>query len=298
MPINILILGYGEIGHAMEFLLKKHHSLAIWDKYPPVKFISVELEHSVPQADVILFCLPVNPHREIIQLIAPYLKKNCICVSVAKGLDETGKTAAQIFSENLPKNQPFALLYGPMIAEEILAGGYAFAQLGSRDSASSRMLQTCFAHTRLYLEPTDDIEGISWAVILKNVYAMAFGMADELKLGANVRGYLATAALHELQRIVVQMGGQPDSPYRLSGLGDLITTATSENSHHHALGRKIAKGELDDISGEGPHTLKMIEQHQLINLRDFALLQLIHTTLRQPINIRSYFEDYFQHRMR
>ena len=122
MSINIFILGYGEIGHAMEFLLKNHQSLAIWDKYPPANLVPIKLEDSIPRADVVMFCLPVNPHREIIHRIAPYLQKHCLCISVAKGLDETGKTAAQIFSESLPPSCPYALLYGPMIAEEILAG--------------------------------------------------------------------------------------------------------------------------------------------------------------------------------
>lgn len=294
MSTNILILGYGEIGHAMEFLLRKHNTVVIWDKYPSKDFVPIELEHSVPQADVALFCLPVNAHREVIQRITPNLKKNCLCISVAKGLDETGKTAAQIFTENLPPNHPYALLYGPMIAEEIRASRYAFGQLGSRDIASFMTTQICFDHTKLYLEHTFDIAGISWSVILKNVYAMLFGIADELILGANVRGYLTTAALQELQLIVKMMGGQTDTPYRLAGLGDLITTATSENSHHHELGRKIARGEIGNISGEGPHTIQMIEKHQLIDPQEYPLLQLINRILHQPQNPNVLFEKYFE----
>ncbi|MBX3616104.1 hypothetical protein [Nitrosomonas sp.] len=294
MSTKILILGYGEIGHALEFLLKKHCPVAVWDKYPSANFIPVTLEQLVPQADIALFCLPVNAHREVTQRITPHLKRNCLCISVAKGLDETGKTAAQIFNENLPPGHPHALLYGPMIAEEILAGSYAFAQLGCRDLTAFKTIQTCFDHTKLYLEHTFDIEGISWSVILKNVYAMLFGIADELMLGANMRGHLTTAALQELQLIAKAMGGQTDTPYRLSGLGDLVATATSENSHHHELGRKIAKGKTDNISGEGPHTLQMIEKHQLINIQQYPLLQLINTILHQPHNPYLRFEKYFE----
>lgn len=123
---------------------------------------------------------------------------------------------------------------------------------------------------------------------------MAFGIADELKLGDNVRGYLATAALQELSQIVQVMGGQTDSPYHLAGLGDLITTATSENSHHHELGRKLAREETDDISGEGPHTLKMIKQHRLLNAQNYRLFQLIGEITQNPRNVRSKFEDYFK----
>lgn len=292
--LNILILGHGEMGLAMEYLLKDRHPFAIWEKFPRRDYPYVTLEQSAPRTDIVLFCLPVNPHREVIRHIAPLLKKTCLCVSIAKGLDESGKTAAQIFAENLPAHQPYALLYGPMISEEIRAGRHAFAQLGCRDQAAFNVVQTCFHHTRLHIEHTFDIAGISWSVILKNVYAMAFGIADELKLGDNVRGYLATAALQELSQIVQVMGGQTDSPYHLAGLGDLITTATSENSHHHELGRKLAREETDDISGEGPHTLKMIKQHRLLNAQNYRLFQLIGEITQNPRNVRSKFEDYFK----
>ncbi|AEJ01683.1 NAD-dependent glycerol-3-phosphate dehydrogenase domain protein [Nitrosomonas sp. Is79A3] len=276
---QILILGYGEMGHAMEYLLKDHHQLAIWNKFPNAGFSSAVIEESAPHANIVLFCLPVNPHQEVVQQIAPLLKKTCLCVSIAKGLDETGKTAAQIFAQNLAENQPYALLYGPMISEEIRAGRYAFGQLGCRDLAAFQTMEACFCHTKLYIAHTFDITGISWSVILKNVYAMAFGMADELKetliklitfmvrqahhernqyitvrpepvegldqsllkLGDNVRGYLAVVALQELSQIVLTLGGQADSPYHLAGLGDLITTATSESSHHHELGRRLTR---------------------------------------------------------
>lgn len=293
-PYRVLILGYGEMGQTMELLLKNRHALDIWEKFPQNDFSSVVLEDSVPHADIVLFCLPVNPHREVIQHIAPLLKKSCLCVSIAKGLDETGKTAAQIFAEYLTTQHPYALLYGPMIAEEIRADRYAFGQLGCHDLASLHKILACFSHTKLYIEHTFDIIGISWSVILKNVYAMAFGMADELKLGDNMRGYLAVVALRELDHIVRTMGGQAGSSYHLAGLGDLITTATSENSHHHALGRRLAREVTHDISGEGPHTLEMIHQHQLLNVHHYPLFQLISTIVLHPHNIRQKFYDYLQ----
>ena len=198
----------------------------------------------MPQLTLIssLFCLPVNPHREIVEQIAPLLKNSCLCISIAKGLDEAGQTAAQIFADVFKSHQPYALLYGPMISEEIRADRFAFAQLGCSDTDSFNRVSTLFNATNLYISQTSDITGISWSVILKNVYALVFGMADELFLGDNMRGYLAVAALHELEQIVCHMGGQAGTPYHLAGLGDLITTATSEDSHHHEIGRMLARG--------------------------------------------------------
>jgi len=278
---NVLILGYGEMGHAMESLLVNYHIIDIWDKFPQAGFHSVTLEDCVPRADIIIFCLPVNPHREVVEQINPLLAEKTICLSIAKGLDENGQTAAQIFEQVL-HNRPYALLYGPMISEEIRAGRYAFAQVGCKDEIVYQQICSLFSKTKLFTKQTNDIAGISWSVILKNVYAMVFGMADELRLGDNMRGFLMVAALHELEQIVMQMGGKPASPFHLAGLGDLVTTATSEDSHHHELGKMLARDETSNITGEGVHTLQMVEKHHLLNTAVFPLLFLIQQIVKQP----------------
>ncbi len=273
---NILVLGYGEMGHAMEYLLHERHDLHFW-----ALELDTDLEQLAAKAEIVLFCLPVNPHAEILARIQPLLQPGSLCLSIAKGLDEQGRSAAQIFAERLP-DSAYALLYGPMISEEIRAGRLAFAQVGTPHADIHQRVRALYRGSRLYLEHSDDIPGISWSVILKNVYAMAFGMADELQLGDNMRGYLAVAALHELDRIVERMGGQPRSPFHLAGLGDLITTATSEDSHHHELGRRLARGETENISGEGVHTLQMVEKHQLFDSADFPLFRLVGELVRNP----------------
>lgn len=292
--VRVLILGYGEMGHAMEYLLGKRHQLDIWEKWPKGNFQSAGLDDVAPHTDFVLFCLPVNPHREIVEHIVPLLKGNCLCLSIAKGLDESGKTAAQIFMEGFESHQDYALLYGPMISEEIRAGRYAFAQLGCRDENSYQKVQELFSDTHLYIEPTSDITGISWSVILKNVYALVFGMADELRLGDNMRGYLMVAALRELDQIVHTMGGQAGSPYHLAGLGDLVTTATSEDSHHHELGRLLARGEREGIAGEGIHTLAMVAKHQIFREADYPMFRLIHDIVRNPHDVKLQINNYIK----
>jgi glycerol-3-phosphate dehydrogenase (NAD(P)+) len=81
------------------------------------------------------------------------------------------------------------------------------------------------------------------------------------------------------------MGGNAGTPYGLAGLGDLVTTATSVKSHHHELGRSLARGETGNIKGEGVHTLAMIEQHGLFEWRDYPLFSLIKRLLAQPQSI-------------
>lgn len=302
--LRVVVLGYGEMGHAMEYLLKTKSDqgvqFGIWDRYPKEGLESVVLENAIPQADVVCFCLPVNPHREIAERIAPLMKKGCICLSIAKGLDEDGKTAAQIFADVFGSKFSYALMYGPMISEEIREGRYAFAQLACVDVEEHAEVDTCstimglFRNTGLYLEFSSDIPGITWSVILKNVYAIVFGIADELKLGDNMRGYLAATAFHELEEIVGKLGGSAGICYQLAGLGDLITTATSEDSHHHELGCMLARGETEGIQGEGIHTLEMVIKHQLFKHQVYPLFQLINRIVENPYQVEKQINEYLE----
>lgn len=292
--MQVLILGYGEMGHALEFLLKDRCQLTIWDRYATNSFTPVDLETACGNADLVLFCLPVNPHRQILQTIMPWLKTDSLCLSIAKGLDEEGYTAAQIFEHELEDPACYCLLYGPMISEEIRSNRYAFAQLGCCNNELYETIKQLFTSTNLYIAETRDIAGISWSVILKNVYAMLFGMADELQLGDNMRGFLAVAALRELDQIVRFMGGESGSPFHLAGLGDLITTATSEDSHHHELGRKLAKGETENIHGEGVHTLAMVKKHALFDYTIFPLFELVMTIIEKPQQVNEKIHHYLE----
>lgn len=291
MP-RVLIVGYGEMGHAMEHLLIGKHPVAIHDSRSVEGIPAINVEQQASLADFLLLCVPATPHHELLARLAPHLQSHCICISIAKGLDEQGRTPAQIYRQAFDGRQPYALLYGPMISEEIRADRYAFAELGCADASIYHRVRDLFQDTRLCIRHSTDITGISWAVILKNVYAIAFGIADELQLGDNMRGFLTVTALHELISIVGLMGGKPSAPLHLAGLGDLITTATSAGSHHHELGCRLARGVTEDISGEGIHALAMVEKYQLFDTTAYPLYCLIHDAVQEPINVAQKFRDY------
>ncbi len=296
-PFRVLVIGYGEMGHAMEHLLAGNHELSFWDCRPIQGLRPIHLERAAGQSDFVFFCIPANPHMAMARRLAPMLDPGCICLSIAKGLDERGRTAADVFSEVFGTHQAYGLLYGPMISEEIRADRSGFAQMACSDVQVFDRVKTLFAHTRLYLCYTEDVIGISWAVILKNVYAILFGVADGLGLGDNMRGFLAVQAIGELDTIVQTMGGREATAYHLAGLGDLVTTATSAGSHHHELGRKLARGETGDISGEGVHTLAMVDRFSLFDRHAFPLFNLVHTLVRHPEDpgrrIQSYLDAVF-----
>ena len=283
----MLVLGYGEMGHALETLLASRHTLRIWQRRPPAGETPIDLKRAVPDSDIVLFCLPATAHAEVAAHIAPYLddQQQTICLTIAKGLGDDARLPAEILAAMAGAART-AVLYGPMIAEEIRAGRAAFAQCGATNAALAARVCALFAGSALVVEPSADVPGLSWSAILKNVYTLAFGMADELALGDNVRGLLSVAALHELSQIVPVLGGAAATPYRLAGLGDLITTATSAGSHHHALGRRLARGE-HNLTGEGLNTLAMLRAHPRFASTPLPLLRLIETCVRNPQDVRA-----------
>lgn len=271
---RVLIVGYGEMGHAMQHLLQGHHVITVWHCDSPEGMV-IPLEKAAAEQDFVILCIPTGPLFEIASQIGDSLSEETLVISISKGLDENGRVAFDAVGTALEPTQPHVVIYGPMIAEELRANLSGFAQVGSPDPAWAQRTQALFADSGLYLTTTADTTGISWCAVLKNVYAMAFGMADELGLGVNVRGYLATVTMQELAAISRQKGGTEAAPYGLAGLGDLLTTATSSDSHHHSLGMQLARGERDDLAGEGTHTIALVSQLNLIDTRQYPLMQLI-----------------------
>ena len=287
---QILILGYGEMGHAFEALLADHHTLAIWSRQREQQGLC-ELATEVARADLIIFCLPVMAHAAIATRLAPLLPATTHCLTIAKGVDDAARPAFQILQTHLPE-QAIATIYGPMIAEELIMKRPGFAQLTVVDSSRYELIAQCFHSSHLYLEPSSDLVGTSWSVILKNVYALLIGIADGLQLGDNMRGFLLVRSLQELSSIVVELGGDAHTPYALAGLGDLVTTATSVSSHHHALGIAIGSGAAVTLAGEGVHSLQSIVAQRPFAYDQYPLFVLVHQILLQPQQSAALFAGY------
>jgi glycerol-3-phosphate dehydrogenase (NAD(P)+) len=281
-PTRVLLIGYGEMGHAMEHLLAPNHDVRIWTRAGVRGEESLSLEGAAADSDFVVFCVPASPIAQLAERIQPALAVGTLCLSMAKGLDDRGRTAAGAFTAVFGSRGSFGLLYGPMIAEELLADRPGFADVGIVDRLGYERIAALFAGTALYLEHATDLAGISWAAVLKNVYVILFGAADELGLGDNVRGYLAAAVMDEMETAVTALGGTGTRLCTFAGLGDLITTATSAGSHHRELGRRLARGERDANHGEGLHTLATLARLDLIAIENYPLLRLVQNIAADP----------------
>jgi len=288
---RVLVVGYGEMGHAMQHLLHHHHDMTVWHCDSPEGMVT-PLTQAAADKNFVILCIPTGPLYEVVSTLKPALHEDTLVLSIAKGLDSKGRVAFDAVSSALDSSTPRVVIYGPMISEELRADRPGFAQVGSPEPEWAQRTMSLFADSGLYLTSTADTTGISWCAVLKNIYAMAFGMADELRLGDNVRGYLATVTLQELAAISRQKGGTDAAPYGLAGLGDLLTTATSTDSHHHALGMQLARGERDDLAGEGTHTIELISKLDLIDTRHYPLMKLIQEIVLTDSDVREMWQHY------
>jgi len=279
---DILIIGHGEMGQAFEFLLGRENVDA-WERHTATR----PLEEMASGRRLIFFCIPANPVFQIAEKIREHIDPETICLSIAKGLDDSGRPAAMAMRDALGNRCTQGVIYGPMISEELRAGRPGFGNLSLSDPDKAELVLKQFSKSNLFLYPNSDLTGMTWCAILKNVYAMAFGMADELQLGTNVRGYLSVTSMQELSRLSVHFGGQPETPFGFAGLGDLITTATSEDSHHHGLGRMLARGERDNLAGEGTHTLAMVREKNIIAIDQFPLFSAVNRVVLGETDART-----------
>jgi glycerol-3-phosphate dehydrogenase (NAD(P)+) len=291
---RVLLIGFGEMGHAMSHLLQDQHELTVWQRRPADGSEPVAIEEAASDKDFIIFCVPTVPLFAIAEQIKSSVSEQTVCISIGKGLDKQGRPAFRALTDSLGERVPHVVIYGPMIAEELSAGRPGFAQVGSSKSAWADQVAALFRGTRLYLSTSGDTTGLSWSAVLKNVYAIAFGVADGLELGDNVRGYLAATALAELADIAVEMGGTPEAPFGLAGLGDMLTTATSPDSHHHGLGEKIARGDRDQLEGEGIHTLEMVKKSGVIDISRYPLFSLVAEMVEHETELAPLWQRHFE----
>lgn len=300
---RVLILGHGAMGRAFETLLSSRHDVVVWDRDLVTWAETQPLEDAAQQRDVVIFALPTQPHDELAGRLASCLDGDALCLSIAKGLDQHGRTPAEIFDRHFGTRIGWALLYGPMLARELQAGLPGFAMVATTRSPVGEQLIALFQGTPLHLDLLDDPHGAAWAAILKNVYVPLIGAADALALGDNLRGCLITDMLRELADIIETMGGRAGTAYTLAGLGDLVASATGASSHHRRIGADLAVGRTDclaasgaNIRTEGVHTLAMVRAHRPFASDRFALFQLVCQFLDDPSQLRFRLDEYLDRR--
>jgi glycerol-3-phosphate dehydrogenase (NAD(P)+) len=297
-PGVVAVLGAGSWGTSLAFLAgRKGLRTRLWGrdeqavrdleqsgqnhKYLPgttlenVEF-SADLAKTLDGVSWIVIAVPCAAVPQLaleLQRIGDIWRHDAIIVSGTKGLDpETGLRPSQLWGQRAGwQPRRYAALSGPNLAKEIVAGVPTSTVVASEDGVTARLAQEMFSSPvfRVYTNP--DLIGVEMGGALKNIVAIAAGIADGLGFGDNSKAALMTRAWREMTRLSVALGARESTLYGMSGVGDLIATCMSPHSRNHRLGCYLAQGET--LSGaqhevaqvaEGVHTaraaLRLAEQ--------------------------------------
>lgn len=262
---NVGVLGAGSWGTALSLLLHKNgHHVTVWSvmkeevemldkerehksKLPGVRIpndmvFTNELEEGIRGKDFLVLAVPSPFTRSTARKMNPYVADGQIIVDVAKGIEEdTLMTLSQQIQEEIPQAN-VAVLSGPSHAEEVGRGIPTTCVVGAKTKQTAEYLQEAFMSDvfRVYTSP--DMLGMELGGSLKNVIALAAGIADGLGYGDNTKAALITRGIAEIARLGVAMGGKIESFTGLTGIGDLIVTCASVHSRNRKAGYLIGQG--------------------------------------------------------
>lgn len=209
---------------------------------PEEMIFTDKLEHAVEGKDILVMAVPSPYTRSTSHMLREFVKEGQIIVNVAKGIEEkTLMTLSQIIEEEIPQAE-VAVLSGPSHAEEVGKGLPTTIVVGADKRRTAEYIQNVFMSDvfRVYTSP--DVLGIELGAALKNVVALAAGIADGLGYGDNTKAALITRGITEIARLGVAMGGKFETFCGLSGIGDLIVTCASIHSRNRRAGILIGKG--------------------------------------------------------
>ncbi len=266
---HVTVLGAGTWGTALSILLCKNgHKVTLWSalekevealkenrdtipnlpeaKLQPEVVVTGDLENALTDSELVVFAVASPYVRKVAQLARTYIRSGQIVVNVGKGIEsDTLETLTNVIQDELPEAD-VAVLSGPSHAEEVSRGIPTTCVVGAKTRKTASFIQDIFMSEffRVYTNP--DINGVELGGSIKNVIALAAGVADGLGFGDNTKAALMTRGIAEIMRLGIAMGCKAETFAGLSGIGDLIVTCTSNHSRNRNAGYLIGKGYTPD----------------------------------------------------
>lgn len=226
---------------------------------------TTSLQAAVCDADVLVMAVPSHGFRAVLADAAPYVRPWIPIVSLTKGLElDTRLRMTELIDELLP-GHPAGVLAGPNLAREVIGGFAAAAVIAMPDEHVARALQDVFRRTLFRVYASTDVVGVEMAGALKNVFAIAAGMAAGLGTGDNTRALVIARSLAEMTRLGQAMGGKRHTFAGLAGMGDLLATCISPLSRNRRVGEELARGRaIDDIVADMNMVAEGIKTSQVV----------------------------------
>jgi glycerol-3-phosphate dehydrogenase (NAD(P)+) len=271
--VKISVLGAGSWGTTVAAIVSKRNPTTLWardtdvareidDRHENPRYLAgfplpdrlrgtSDLEEAVGDADVVVMGIPSHAFRDVLQEAAPHIRPWVPVVSLTKGFERGSLLRmTEVIKDVLP-GRPAAALTGPNIAKEIMGGFAAASVIATEDLNVASALQDVLRRGLFRIYTNHDVVGCEVGGALKNVIAIAAGMAEGLGVGDNTRAMVITRGLAELTRLGVAMGGEPRTFAGLAGMGDLMVTCISRHSRNRHVGEQLGKGRsLDEVLAE------------------------------------------------
>ena len=271
--MKVTVLGGGSWGTTVASLVSHHHDTVLWARdasvvdeindhhrssgYLPGFTLSdrlratTVLSEAAQHAELLIVGVPSQGFRTVLELAKPNIRPWIPAISLSKGLEAgTLLRMTQVLKEVLP-GRPAAALTGPNLAREIMAGQAAASVIATEDLDVAAALQSVLQTGLLRVYTNHDVIGCELGGALKNVIAIASGMAQGLGVGDNTRAGVMTRGLAELTRLGVAMGGEAATFAGLTGMGDLVATCMSPSSRNRQVGEQLGRGRaLQEILDE------------------------------------------------
>ena len=262
---DISIIGAGSWGTALSVVLHKNgHKITIWsalapeiemlkekheqaEKLPGVILpddimFTTDLKEAIEGKDMLVLAVPSPFTRSTAKAMSPFVAEGQLIVSVAKGIEEnTLMTLSEIIMEEIPQCE-VAVLCGPSHAEEVGKEIPTSLVAGAKKRATAELVQNTFMSEVLRVYTSPDVLGMEIGASLKNVIALAAGMADGLGYGDNTKAALITRGISEMGRLALAMGAKYETLSGLTGMGDLIVTCASKHSRNRRAGYLMGQG--------------------------------------------------------
>jgi glycerol-3-phosphate dehydrogenase (NAD(P)+) len=276
VSIPTAVLGAGSFGTCLAMLCANEHDVKIWSRRPDVA-VAINRDHRNPRylsqfdlpgrveatcnlrdalagRELVIIAVPSQSLREVMTEAGPFIEPGAIVVSAVKGIEfESGQTMLGVLEDVLdaPHHPRLVALSGPSFAVEIASRKPTVVTLACREEAYAISVQATLSCPWFRCYTHSDVIGVETAGALKNVIAIAVGMADGSDSGYNARAALMTRGLAEITRIGVAQGAEAETFLGLSGMGDLLLTCTGDLSRNRRVGLALGQGRrLEDIVEE------------------------------------------------
>jgi glycerol-3-phosphate dehydrogenase (NAD(P)+) len=264
MTPHVTVVGAGSWGTTVASLAALHAPTVLWARraetaeevatahtnsrylgdapLEPALRATADLAEAVSAAGVLIIGIPSHGFRATLTKMAPHMRPGTPVISLSKGLEpDTRLRMTEVIAEVTP-DHPAGVLTGPNLAKEVLAGQSAAAVVAMPDEQVARTFQEVLSRDVFKIYRSTDVVGAEIAGALKNVFAIAAGIAVGLGMGDNTRALVMCRAIAEMTRLGVAMGGHPMTFAGLAGIGDLLATCTSPLSRNRTVGEQLAAG--------------------------------------------------------